>query len=153
MRFPRLAALPAILARLRRVFDLAADPVAIDAHLARDPLLAPLVAARPGLRVPGAWDGFELAIRAILGQQITVAAATRLAGRLAERLRRAAGPEPAAGIDGLDRLFPTPEVIAEADLSAFGMPRAAGASLNAIASAAARRADPARAHRRSRTPR
>jgi methylphosphotriester-DNA--protein-cysteine methyltransferase len=72
IRFPNLENLPAIIARVRRLFDLAADPLAIDAHLSRDPVLAPLVAARPGLRVPGAWDGFELAVRAILGQQITV---------------------------------------------------------------------------------
>ena len=71
-----------IIARLRRVFDLAADPELIGAHLAEDPDLAPLVAARPGLRVPGAWDGFELAVRALLGQQITVAGAVRLAARL-----------------------------------------------------------------------
>ena len=82
VRFPNLRRLPAIIARVRRVFDLAADPVAIGAHLSQDPVLAPLVAARPGLRVPGAWDGFELAVRAILGQQITVPAATRLAGKL-----------------------------------------------------------------------
>ncbi len=82
VRFPNLNSLPAIIARIRRVFDLAADPVAIGAHLSRDPLLARLVAARPGLRVPGAWDGFELAVRAILGQQITVLSATSLAGKL-----------------------------------------------------------------------
>ena len=74
---PHLTALPEILARLRRIFDLAADPLAIAAQLAEYPVMAPLVAARPGLRVPGAWDGFELAVRAILGQQITVAAARR----------------------------------------------------------------------------
>ena len=72
VRFPRLSALPQIIARLRRVFDLAADPDAIALQLVKDPALAPLVAARPGLRVPGAWDGFELAVRAVLGQQITV---------------------------------------------------------------------------------
>ncbi len=82
VRFPKLSALPAIIARLRRVFDLGADPVAIARHLAKDPTLKPLVKARPGLRVPGAWDGFELAIRAVLGQQITVTAAATLAGRL-----------------------------------------------------------------------
>ena len=86
-----VARCPAIIARLRRVFDLAADPLAIAAHLAKDPALAPLVAARPGLRVPGAWDGFELAVRAVLGQQITVAAAVRLAGRWSPRIRRAPG--------------------------------------------------------------
>ena len=77
IRFPSVAALPAIIARVRRVFDLGRRSRRIGAHLASDPLLAPLVAARPGLRVPGAWDGFELAVRAILGQQITVAAARR----------------------------------------------------------------------------
>jgi AraC family transcriptional regulator of adaptative response / DNA-3-methyladenine glycosylase II len=80
VQFGKLSLLPSIIARVRRVFDLAADPVAIAAHLSQDPVLAPLVAARPGLRVPGAWDGFELAVRAILGQQITVTAATSLAG-------------------------------------------------------------------------
>src|SRR5665213_1276110 len=68
IRISKLSSLPGIIARLRRVFDLAADPLAISVHLATDPLLAPLVAKRPGLRVPGAWDGFELAIRAVLGQ-------------------------------------------------------------------------------------
>jgi AraC family transcriptional regulator of adaptative response / DNA-3-methyladenine glycosylase II len=66
VRFPRLRSLPSIIARIRRVFDLAADPVVIGAQLAGDPLLAPLVKRRPGLRVPGAWDGFELAVRAAL---------------------------------------------------------------------------------------
>src|SRR5208282_2485308 len=117
VRFPKLSALPAIIARLRRVFDLAADPLAIAAHLARDPTLSPLVKARPGLRVPGAWDGFELAIRAVLGQQITVTAAARLAGRLVaahgERLR-------AAG-ENLTHIFPEPESLASADLSSLGM--------------------------------
>ena len=79
-----MAALPQIIARVRRVFDLAADPDTIGAHLSLDPVLAPLVAARPGLRVPGAWDGFELAVRAIFGQQITVPAATKLLGRLVQ---------------------------------------------------------------------
>src|ERR1700761_6848045 len=82
VRFPRLSALPAIIARVRRVFDLAADPQAINEHLSRDPALAALVAARPGLRAPGGWGGFELAMRAILGQQVSVGAAISLAGKL-----------------------------------------------------------------------
>src|SRR5215813_11140342 len=82
IRFPCVRALPAIIARIRRVFDLGADVASIGAHLARDRLLAPLVAKRPGLRVPGGWDGFELAVRAVLGQQVTVEAARRLASRL-----------------------------------------------------------------------
>jgi AraC family transcriptional regulator of adaptative response / DNA-3-methyladenine glycosylase II len=69
IRFPQVSALAGIVQRVRRVFDLSADPLAIGDDLARDPLLAPLVAKHPGLRVPGAWDGFEVAIRAILGQQ------------------------------------------------------------------------------------
>ena len=132
VRFPKLSALPAIIARLRRVFDLAADPLAIAAHLTRDPTLSPLVKARPGLRVPGAWDGFELAIRAVLGQQITVAAAARLAGRLVaahgERLQTAD--------ENLTHVFPEPESLASADLSSLGMPRSRAAALSAVAAAA-----------------
>jgi AraC family transcriptional regulator of adaptative response / DNA-3-methyladenine glycosylase II len=81
---PSLApALPSLLDRLRDLFDVRAQPELIAAHFARDPLLASAVSLRPGLRVPGAFDGFELAARAILGQQITVKAATTLAGRFA----------------------------------------------------------------------
>ena len=75
IRFPNVQSLPAIVTRVRRLFDLGADIQTIDEHLSRDPVLAPLVAQRPGLRAPGGWDGFELAIRAVLGQQITVPAA------------------------------------------------------------------------------
>jgi len=132
VRFPKLFALPAIIARLRRVFDLAADPLAIAAHLARDPTLSPLVKARPGLRVPGAWDGFELAIRAVLGQQITVAAATRLAGRLVA----AHGEHLQVADENLTRVFPEPESLASADLTCLGMPRSRAAALSAVAAAA-----------------
>ena len=136
VRFSRLSALPAIIARLRRVFDLSADPLAIAAHLVRDPTLAPLVKARPGLRVPGAWDGFELAIRAVLGQQITVAAAARLAGRLV-----AAHGERLARPDGdLTHVFPRPQALAAADLAGLGLPRGRAAAVSAVAAAAV--ADP-----------
>ncbi len=132
VRFPRLPALPVIIARLRRVFDLAADPLAIGAHLAKDPLLAPLVASQPGLRLPGAWDGFELAIRAVLGQQISVAAARRLAGRLVTAhgaiLREPAGD--------LTHVFPRPDALATADLASLGMPCSRAAALSAVAAAA-----------------
>jgi AraC family transcriptional regulator of adaptative response / DNA-3-methyladenine glycosylase II len=134
VRFPDLRSLPAVIARVRRVFDLAADPVAIGAHLARDPVLAPLVAARPGLRVPGAWDGFELAVRAILGQQITVAAATRLAGRLVACFGEPID-DPIPPYPGLTHVFPTPRRLAEGDLAAIGMPRARRAALSALAAA------------------
>jgi AraC family transcriptional regulator of adaptative response / DNA-3-methyladenine glycosylase II len=132
VRFPKLSALPVIIARLRRVFDLAADPLAIAAHLAQDPTLAPLVKARPGLRVPGAWDGFELAIRAVLGQQIAVPAAARLAGRLVAAYgQRLADPD-----GGLTHVFPRPETLANADLAKLGMPGSRAGALSAVAATA-----------------
>lgn len=138
IRIPQLTLLPKILARIRRVFDLAADPTTIGAHLSEDPAMAALVAARPGLRVPGAWDGFEVAVRAILGQQITVVAATRLAGKLANTFGKAfAGGGAAAG---LTHVFPSAAVVAKADLSVLGMPRARIRSLSSLAAAVA--ADP-----------
>jgi AraC family transcriptional regulator of adaptative response / DNA-3-methyladenine glycosylase II len=82
IRFPDVRLLPAIVARVRRLFDLGADVETIDDHLSGDPVLAPLVAQRPGLRAPGGWDDFEIAVRAVLGQQISVIAARRLAGQL-----------------------------------------------------------------------
>jgi AraC family transcriptional regulator of adaptative response / DNA-3-methyladenine glycosylase II len=138
VRFPRLSALPTIIARVRRVFDLAADPTAIGEHLSGDPTLAPLVAARPGLRVPGAWDGFELAVRAVLGQQITVSAATGLAGRL---VREYGEPLPQGLVSpGLTHVFPSAKRLAEEDLSALPMPRARSAALASLAAAVS--ADP-----------
>jgi AraC family transcriptional regulator of adaptative response / DNA-3-methyladenine glycosylase II len=131
VRCSKLSALPAIIARLRRVFDLAADPIPIAAHLANDSALAPLVKARPGLRAPGAWDGFELAIRAVMGQQIAVPAATRMAGRMV-----AAHGESLTEPDGdLTHVFPRPEVLACADLTSLGMPVARTITLSAVAAA------------------
>jgi len=140
LRFPRISALPAIIARVRRIFDLAADPVAIGAHLAGDPALAPLVAARPGLRTPGAWDGFELAIRAILGQQITVAAARGLAAKLVQAHGEPLPSDLAAAGAGLTHVFPSPARLANADFAALGMPRARAAALAALTAAV--QADP-----------
>jgi AraC family transcriptional regulator of adaptative response / DNA-3-methyladenine glycosylase II len=140
VRFPNIAALSQIIARVRRVFDLAADPDAIGAHLSFDPLLAPLVSARPGLRVPGAWDGFELAVRAIFGQQITVPAATRLLGRLVEAHGMVL-PAAAGDGEGLSHLFPVPARLATADLAVLGMPKARAMSVTSLAAALA--ADPA----------
>jgi AraC family transcriptional regulator of adaptative response / DNA-3-methyladenine glycosylase II len=118
------------------VFDLASDPVAMAAQFSADPVMASLVRARPGLRVPGAWDGFELAMRAVLGQQITVAAAIRLAGKLVS-----AHGEPMAQPDGsLTHVFPRPEAVAVAELASLGMPRSRAATLSAVAAAAV--ADP-----------
>jgi AraC family transcriptional regulator of adaptative response / DNA-3-methyladenine glycosylase II len=131
IRFARLSALPKIIARLRRVFDLAADTDAITAHLAQDPTLAPLVRARPGLRVPGAWDGFELAVRAVLGQQITVVGAVRLA----QRLVQAHGVALRESHGSITHAFPLPEALAAIDAAKLGMPRSRAATLSALAAA------------------
>ena len=121
VRFSNLTKLPAIIARVRRVFDLAADPVSINEHLGRDASLAALVAARPGLRVPGAWDGFELAVRAILGEQTTVSVDAASAGKLVayygKQIQQASANE-----FGLTHLFPTPLQIAHADLTIMPEP-------------------------------
>jgi len=129
-------ALMSLRARLRRVFDLDAQPATIAAHLARDPMLAPRVRARPGLRVPGAFDGFEAAVRAVLGQQISVAAATTLAGRLAARF----GDPIATPHPELTHLAPTADRIAAASddaIAAIGLPRARARTLSAMARAVA----------------
>jgi AraC family transcriptional regulator of adaptative response / DNA-3-methyladenine glycosylase II len=134
IRIANVRALPSVVERIRRVFDLAADVATITGHLAEDPYLAPLVAARPGLRVPGAWDGFELAVRAVLGQQITVTAARGLAGRLVA----AHGAPLTVGADrDLTTVFPRPERLAGANLASLGMPRARAATLSALAASAA----------------
>lgn len=121
----------------RRIFDLDADADAIDAHLGGDPLLAPLIAARPGLRSPGAPDGHEILVRAITGQQVSVAGARTTLGRIA-----AAHGEPVAADDGLTHAFPTPQALAEADPAALGMPRARGAAIVAASRACAEGLDP-----------
>jgi 3-methyladenine DNA glycosylase/8-oxoguanine DNA glycosylase len=138
VRFPDAASLPLIGSRLRRVFDLDADPGAIVTALGRDPRMASLVAHRPGLRVPGAWDGFELAVRGILGQQISVSAATALAGKLVALCGTGfSGDQP--DLPGLTHVFPLPRRVAGAgDLGlALGMPRRRAAAIVGIAAAAA----------------
>lgn len=139
IHFPNVQFLPAIVSRVRRVFDLSADIETIDAHLSRDPLLAPLVVQRPGLRAPGGWDGFELAVRAILGQQITVAAARRLAEQLVRKYGKLV-PAEYAGHPHLTHVFPATEDLATVDFIDLGMPASRQKSLKALATAAA--ADP-----------
>ncbi|USW00054.1 AlkA N-terminal domain-containing protein [Pseudomonas pergaminensis] len=129
--FPDPAALPEIERRLRTMFDLDAQPQLINPQLATDPLMAQLVAARPGLRVPGTWDGLELAIRAVLGQQITVVAAIRLAGKLVAQY----GQPLATPHAGITHVFPAAEVLAAADLATLGMPKARGRTLSGVAQA------------------
>lgn len=116
--------------RMRRVFDVAADPATIAAHLRRDPALRRSVRAQPGLRVPGAWDPFELAVRAILGQQVSVKGATTLAGRLAQRFGT---PVPGADPSGPHLLFPDAATLADADVASIGMPRARGEAIRELA--------------------
>ncbi len=126
-------AIPDLVRRVRRLFDLDADLTPVHRAFAVEPLLARGIAQRPGLRVPGGWDGFEIAVRAILGQQVSVAGATTLAGRL---LRTFGTPCTSSG-DGFDRLFPAPETLREAPLESIGLPRARAASLRALAAAVA----------------
>jgi AraC family transcriptional regulator of adaptative response / DNA-3-methyladenine glycosylase II len=122
-----------IVSRVRRLCDLDADPVAIASGLSSDAVLRPLVDARPGLRVPGAWDGFELGIRAILGQQISVRGASTLAGRLVERYGR---PFESAR-RGVTHLFPRAEDLAGADLASIGLPSKRAETLSAFSAAVA----------------
>jgi 3-methyladenine DNA glycosylase/8-oxoguanine DNA glycosylase len=111
------------------MFDLGADPAVIGAVLSQDPLLAPLVAARPGLRVPGAWDAFELGVRAIAGQQITVGAATKLTGRIVQQYGIKLADD--AFCPGLTHSFPSPSLLASATLNF--MPAARAASIVGLA--------------------
>ena len=115
---PSYRSLNHLVERARQVFDLDAPIDAIDRHLGPDPLLASSVRRHPGMRVPGAWDPFEIAVRAILGQQITVAAATTLAARLVA----AHGTAVTAPDGQIHRVWPTPEDLATADPGSFGIP-------------------------------
>jgi AraC family transcriptional regulator of adaptative response / DNA-3-methyladenine glycosylase II len=134
----RLPALSVVAGRLRHLFDLDADPEPIAAHLGGDSALASRLAAHAGLRVPGAWDAFELAVRAILGQQVSVAAASTLAGRLAATFgEQLSGPTSG----GLRVLFPGPKALAHADLSSIGLPGARASAISSLAAAVMR--DPA----------
>lgn len=130
----------------RRLFDMDARADEIRRHLARDPLLARRLRSRPVPRVPGAWDPFETAVRALLGQQISVKGATTLAGRLVERigtrlprrvLDRLPGEEPGDGKAPLRFLFPSPEKVARSRLERIGMPGARVEALRGLAAAVA----------------
>jgi AraC family transcriptional regulator, regulatory protein of adaptative response / DNA-3-methyladenine glycosylase II len=124
---------PEALRRSRALFGLDADPRAVTAALGDDVHLGPLVRARPGLRVPGVVDGWELAARAVLGQQITVAAARTLASRIT-----AAVATPLAGADpegALTHLFPAPAQVAAAPDAVFAMPRSRARTLRELAAA------------------
>jgi AraC family transcriptional regulator, regulatory protein of adaptative response / DNA-3-methyladenine glycosylase II len=112
-----LTGVAGLVARCRRVLDLDADPVAVDETLGADPLLAACVRRHPGIRVPGAVDGFELAVRAVLGQQVSVRAARTFAARLVERC----GKPLDAARGSLTHAFPTADAVAGVDLDGLGL--------------------------------
>ena len=133
LRLDDLRDLAATVARCRRLLDLDADPETVVEHLGDDPLIGPLVRATPGRRVPGATDGFELAVRAILGQQVSVAGARTLAGRLV-----VAAGRPLGAADGsLTHVFPTAAALAEAPDAAFSVPVRRRDSLRRLSTAVA----------------
>lgn len=126
---PLVRGLIGVVQRVGALFDAGADPRPIREHLRRDVGLRPLVRAHPGLRVPGAWDGFELGVRAILGQQVSVAGATTLAGRLV----REYGAQVEEGTGGPTHAFPAAVRLAEADLAKIGLPGARARALRGFA--------------------
>ena len=132
-RLQRLSDLQPLTARVRRWFDLDADSLAIDAHLGRDPLLAPLVRASPGIRIPGAVDAAETLMRTMVGQQISLAAARTVLGRLAVDLDN----DPATGDEHVLRKFPSPGLIADRGLLALRGPRSRVLAIHAAAVALA----------------
>ncbi|MEP6906624.1 MAG: AlkA N-terminal domain-containing protein [Pseudoxanthomonas sp.] len=126
------AQLMPIVNRLRRMFDLDADPHAIAAALSNDARLRPLLKQQPGLRLPSGWDGFEIAIRAIIGQQVSVAAARTFTARLAQAYGEAL---PVEFAEGMSHLFPTPDALADADLAAIGLTRTRAETVRTVARA------------------
>ncbi|MCQ4328311.1 DNA-3-methyladenine glycosylase family protein [Stutzerimonas stutzeri] len=123
--------------RVRKMFDLDNDPAIVARHFSADPLLGPLIATSPGLRLPSAFDPFEQAVRAIVGQQVTVKAAVTITRRLVERLGNELAQTPPNEAGGLLRLFPTPQAIAGAQLDKIGMPGKRVATLQYLAAAVA----------------
>jgi AraC family transcriptional regulator of adaptative response / DNA-3-methyladenine glycosylase II len=128
---PNCADLLRVVERVRRIFDLGADPLQIASHLAQDPRLKPLLEVQPGLRVPGVWDGFEVAVRAVLGERLTVADSRAVAGKLVRKFGRPVE----TSVGGLTHLFPRPEDLADADLALLGIDRECAASISALARA------------------
>lgn len=121
--------------RVRRIFDLSADPIQIASHLSSDPRLRGLIKLRPGLRVPGVWDGFEAAVLAVLGQKLTTSGSKRLVARFVQMF----GTPVDTSIDGLKYLFPRPEVLAHADLSRAGIGDSCAHAIRKLTSSTIRR--------------
>jgi AraC family transcriptional regulator of adaptative response / DNA-3-methyladenine glycosylase II len=130
VRFGKPKNLCFIIERIRIMFDLNAAWHAIAETLGRDPYLKEMIRNQPGVRIPGCWNGFELATRAILGQQITVKGATALAGNLVHAFGR-----PYRGHEKLAHLFPTPEVLADARIVAIGLPTSRAETIRIFARA------------------
>lgn len=128
VRFPEPGPLLEIVERVRRLFDLGADPAVIGETLRADPLLRRSLRTHPGMRTPGAWDGFELAVRAILGEAISVGTAPTIAGRIAALF----GSPVEAGL-GLQRVFPTPAELANAPIERAGVTAARAATIRSLA--------------------
>ena len=124
-----------IVQRARRIFSLDAPIDGASDHLSHDPIIGPLIRARPGLRVPGSWDPFETAVRAIVGQQVSVAGASTITGRL---VRRHGKRVPGLDALGLTHTFPPPHVLANTDLTNLGLPGARAAAIGQFADAVAR---------------
>jgi AraC family transcriptional regulator of adaptative response / DNA-3-methyladenine glycosylase II len=137
VRLTGLGGVGQVVSRCRQLFDLDADPAAIGSALASDRILAPLVHARPGLRIPGAYDGFELAVRAVLGQQVSVSAGRTFAARLAARYGSPLAVPDDAQPALPTLLFPGPMQLADADLSGVGLTTSRQATLRALAGAMA----------------
>ena len=129
---PRVEGLIHVVQRARQIFGLDRDPRPADEHLSADPIIGPLVHDHPGLRVPGTWDPVETGVRAIIGQQVSVAGASTVMARLVER---AGTPVPGLAQLGLTHTFPSAAELAEADLDAIGMPTARAAAITSFAAA------------------
>jgi AraC family transcriptional regulator, regulatory protein of adaptative response / DNA-3-methyladenine glycosylase II len=132
LHLPHWEELIHLVARARRIAGLDLDLDEPGGHLSRDPIVGPLLEARPGLRTPGTWDPFETGVRAILGQQVTIAAANTITARI---VRRHGTPVPGLSAFGLTHAFPTPATLAEADLDGIGLPRARQAAIRSFARA------------------
>jgi AraC family transcriptional regulator of adaptative response / DNA-3-methyladenine glycosylase II len=132
IHLPHWEGLVHLVARARRIANLDLELDEPAAHLARDAIIGPLLRARPGLRPPGMWDPFETGVRVILGQQVTVAAAGTIAGRLVERFGT---PVPGLRKLGLTHVFPSATTLAVADLADLGLPRARQDTIRSFARA------------------
>jgi AraC family transcriptional regulator, regulatory protein of adaptative response / DNA-3-methyladenine glycosylase II len=131
VRLPKFDCLMQVVQRACRLFDLGADALHIGRHLGQDRKLASMVAERPGLRVPGTWDGFELAVRAVLGQQLTIIDSPTLVERMVETYGRSVEVQ----LPGLSHLFPQPKALAEANLSDLGIPSQRAETITSLARA------------------